>query len=330
MIDMRGVDLNLLVSLDALIEEANVTRAAARLGVSQPALSAQLARLRDLFRDPLLVPSETGRGMIATARALELRVPLHAALKDIEMVVKRPPVFDPMIAERVFSIAASDNATVVLGLALIERLRETAGPGVRVSFRNSSADLIAAQLKSGEVDLLIGSERMIAPAMKARKLIDERYVMAQRKGHPRGAKALDLVAYCSLRHVLVSTSGGSLHGFIDEQLERIGYRRNVVLSVHQFILAPMILAATDYVCTLPARLTQRFADRLDMFELPFKAQGFTLSAAWHPRNQADPPHIWLRQQLADVAAVPTHPLKRRGAAANAPLHPSPLPLRRRP
>ena len=147
MINTKTVDLNLLVSLDALIEEPNVTRASARLGISQPALSAQLARLRVLFRDPLLVPSETGRGMIPTARALELQAPLHSALNDLETVVRRPPAFDPLTAERVFAIAASDNATVVLGLGLIERLRASAGPSVRISFRNSDADQIAAQLE---------------------------------------------------------------------------------------------------------------------------------------------------------------------------------------
>ena len=126
--------------------------------------------------------------------------------------------------------------------------------------------------------------------------------MAQRKGHPRGKKRLDLKTYCSLSHVLVSTSGGSFRGDIDEQLEKVGRRRNVVLSIHQFILAPMFLRITDYVATLPARFVDRFTDDLDTFELPFKARGFTLSAAWHPRNQADPAHIWLREQLSGIAA----------------------------
>jgi len=304
MIDLKGTDLNLLVSLDALIDEANVTRAAARLNISQPALSAQLARLRDLFRDPLLVPSSTGRGMIPTARALELRVPLHLALKDIETAIKRPPAFDSLTADRSFAIAASDNATVVLGVALIEHVQKIAGPGVRVSFRTPSADLIASQLEGGEVDLLIGSERMVPKDVKTCRLVDERYLMAQRKGHPRGKKPLDLKTYCKLSHILVSTGGGSFRGDIDEQLERIGRRRRVVLSIHQFVLAPMFLRMTDYVATLPARFVDRFADELDTFELPFKARGFSLSAAWHPRNQADPGHIWLRKQLSAVAAAP--------------------------
>jgi len=299
--DMKGIDLNLLASLDILIEEANVTHAAARLGISQPALSAQLSRLRDLFGDPLLVPSETGRGMLPTARALEMRVPLRTALKDLESVVRRPASFDPLVDSRTFAIGASDNATVTLGLALIERLRTIASPGIRISFETPRGDQVAARLERGEIDLLIGSDRMVPPSMKARRLLSETYVMVQRKGHPRGHCPLDLDAYCALDHVLVSTSGGSFYGFIDEQLEKLGYRRDVVLSVHQFTMVPMIVAATDFVSTLPRRFAARFADRLDMFELPFAAQGFNLFSAWHPRLHADPAHVWLRRVLVDVA-----------------------------
>lgn len=302
--NMRGIDLNLLVSLDVLLDEANVTRAAARLGVSQPGLSAQLSRLRDLFGDPLLVPSETGRGMIPTVRAMEMKDALHVALADLETVVRRPSGFDPRRDDRTFQIAASDNATIVLGLALVERLRETAGSGIRLAFRGARADTIAGDLERGDVDLLIGSERMVPPSAKARKLLDERYVMVQRRGHPRGIAALDLDAYCALDHVLVSTSGGSLSGFVDEQLEALGRRRAVVLSVHQFLLAPTIVEATDLVSTLPGRLARRFATRLDLFDLPFAARGFSLFAAWHPRVHADPAHVWLRGELAAVAATP--------------------------
>ncbi|MEJ2631264.1 MAG: LysR family transcriptional regulator [Acidihalobacter sp.] len=299
--DDKNIDLNLLASLDVLIEEANVTHAAARLGISQPALSAQLARLRDLFDDPLLVPSETGRGMLPTVRALELKTPLHAALKDLEAAVRRPSTFDPLTDERSFAISASDYATVVFGLTLIERLRAVAGRGIRISFQNVRTDAIGAQLERGDLDLLIGSERMVPPTMKARKLIDERFVMIQRKGHPRGTVAVDLDGYCALEHVLVSTSGGSLHGFIDEQLAELGYRRSVVLSVHQFILAPMVVEATDFVSTVPERLARRFADRIDIFELPFAARGFSLYAAWHPRSHADPAHVWLRNRLVEAS-----------------------------
>ncbi len=300
--DLRGVDLNLLVSLDALLDERNVTRAARRLHLSQSSVSAQLARLRDVFGDPLLMPAATGRGMTPTARALALAEPLHAALKDLETLVRQRPSFDPKCDERAFQIAASDNATVVLGLPLMQRLKAVAGPGVRVAFRIPDASRVAEQMERGEIDLLIGSERMVPATMKTRRLLTEKFVLAQRKGHPRGKKAVDLNAYCKLEHVLVSTSGGSFEGFMDEQLGSLLRKRNVVLSVQQFTLVPEILRTTDYVCTLPRHLAEQFSHVVDCFELPFKAEGFSLFVAWHPRNHSDPAALWLRDYVSSFAA----------------------------
>lgn len=313
MVDFKGVDLNLLVTLDALLDERNVTHAAERLGLTQPAVSAQLARLRRIFGDPLLMPADTGRGMIASARALALLEPLHAALKDLESVVRRRPEFDPMTDARHFVIAASDNATSTLGMSLLERLQVTAGGGVRVAFVHARQSDIAAQLESGEVDMLIGSERMVPPTMRARKLVDEMFVMAQRKSHPRGMNRVTLDAYCKLRHVLVSTSGGSFFGFVDEQLQLLARSREVVVSVQAFTVVPDLLCHSDYVCTMPARLVARYADRLDAFALPFDLPGFSLSAAWHPRNHADPAIAWLRNTLSEVAGE-TRPDARRSRA----------------
>jgi DNA-binding transcriptional LysR family regulator len=142
---------------------------------------------------------------------------------------------------------------------------------------------------------------MVPAWTKARKLYDERFVFVQRKGHPRGAAPVDLDSYCALRHVLVSTSGGSFHGFMDEHLEALGRARRVALSVQHFTLVPELLARTDYVSTLPSRLVARHRNVLDVFELPFAARGFSLFAAWHPRNQADPGSVWLREKLAQIA-----------------------------
>ena len=301
MLDLRSVDLNLLVSLDALLAERNVTHAAQRLHLSQPALSAQLNRLRQLFDDGLLLTAENGRGMTPTPRALSLAEPLREALLGLQRVVRHEPRFDPMHDERSFHVAASDNATALLGLPMMTQLAQVAGPGVRLAFRTTHAERIAQQMERGEIDLLLGSERGVPDIMKARKLLSERFVMAQRKGHPRGTGPLDIDTYCALQHVLVSTSGGSFHGFMDEHLEALQRRRRVVLSVQHFTLMPDILGATDYVGTLPLRLAMRFAATLDSFELPFKAQGWTLHAAWHPRNQRDPASLWLRQWVAGCA-----------------------------
>ena len=295
-------DLNLLASLDVLIEETNVTRAAMRLGLSQPALSAQLARLRDLFGDPLLVPSETGRGMVPTARALALRDPLHTALKDLKTIMRRPPDFDPRCDTRDFAISSSDLATTILGFPLVERIREVAGSGIRLSFRNLPPnDSGGTALERGDVDLVIGAGQHLPASMKVFKLFDERYVAIRRKDQPHGTGTLDLAGYCEVDHLVVSPINGDFCGSVDEQLKILGRRRHVVLSVPQFILAPMIVERTDLVATIPERFARRFADRVDVSELPFRTPDFSLFAAWHPRSHEDPAHIWLRNWLAELA-----------------------------
>jgi DNA-binding transcriptional LysR family regulator len=246
--------------------------------------------------------------MIPTPRALELKVPLHLALKDLEAVVKRPPTFDPRSAERTFSIAASDAMTAVLGVGLIARAQKLAGPGVRISFRAPNPDLAAVQLERGQLDLLIGDQRNVPHGMTIQRLYDDHHVVAQRKGHPHGTKPLDLDTYCGLSHILVSNSGiGSFRGHIDEQLEELGRRRNVVYSVHHFILVPMLLRTTDCVAALPSRLPVLFTRELDTFELPFAPWGFTVTSSWHPRFDADTAHIWLRDQISAVAGGSSPP-----------------------
>jgi DNA-binding transcriptional LysR family regulator len=299
--DMNRVDLNLLVSLDVLLEEANVTRAAGRLKLSQPALSAQLARLRELFGDPLLLPAETGRGMTLTARASGLREPLRAALRDLDRVVTHAPEFDPAHSTRAFQIALSDNGVAILGVDLVAWVAAHAGPGIRVAFRPVDPGRIGAQLESGEVDLLISIDSLIPSAMKARVLLKDNYCMAQRKGHPRGTAPPDLDVYCALSHVLVSPDGGGFRGFMDEYLQRLGRRRQVAVSVPQYHLMPDILEATDYVGVMPSRLCHRFAARLDAFELPIPTHDISLYASWHPRMHADAAHQWLRERVAAIA-----------------------------
>jgi DNA-binding transcriptional LysR family regulator len=300
-IDLKGVDLNLLVSLSVLLDEGNVTRAAERLHVGQPALSAQLARLRRLFDDPLLVPSPGGRGMTATPRAQALEAPLHEVLRGLEQLVRQRPEFDPHRDERMFQVAETDNALVIVGLPLIESLAREAGPGVRLALRAPDAPEAIAQLERGDVDLLIGIGDRVPPTMRSRRLLTERFVLVQRHGHPRGTGALDLDAYCALTHVVVSSTGGSHSGLLDAHLAGLGRRREVMLSVQHFTLLPEIVRTTDHVATLPSRLAERHAATLERFELPFASPLFTLHAAWHPRQHADPALRWLRTML--VAAV---------------------------
>lgn len=301
MMDMRGADLPLLVSLDVLLEESNVTRAAARLNLSQPALSAQLARLRALFGDPLLLPAESGRGMVATPRALALQEPLRAALRALgHAVLQGPAAFDPRSGKRTFRIAGNDNNITMMMPPLLRQLDRHGGPDLKLAFVPHHLERIVGQMERGEIDLLAGAPRFAPDALRVRRLTQTRYRMAQRKGHPRGAAPLDLDSYCRLRHVIVSNEGG-FRGFIDGLIEARGRRREVAVSVAQYGLVPPILAATDLVCSLPQEFLASHADRLDIFDLPLDAGQFDLAIAWHPRSDNDPAHRWLREQLLGAA-----------------------------
>jgi DNA-binding transcriptional LysR family regulator len=238
--------------------------------------------------------------MTRTARALELMEPLQSALRMLETVVHRQPIFDPLTDTRRFVVAASDQTILVLGLPLMQAWPQLAGPGVQLAFVSAELAGLAERFERGELDLLLGSERMVLPTLKARRLYEERFVVAQRKGHPRGTAPYTLDEYCAFEHVLVSTSGGSFFGFMDEHLETLGRARRVALSVQHFTLVPEVLARTGYIATLPERLIARYGDLLDLFELPFEARGFTMHAGWHPRSQNDPAHVWLRETVAGM------------------------------
>lgn len=179
--DLARIDLNLLVSLDVPLAECNVTRAATRLHISQPALTAQLARLRELFGAPLLVPSPKGRGMTPTARALALQGPLRAALKMPGAVVQSELSFAPARDERTFRIAVGDNATGAIGAPLAAQLASHAGERGRVAFSMAAAEEIARLMEEGKFDLLINSERTVPAELQTQVLRREAFVMAQRK-----------------------------------------------------------------------------------------------------------------------------------------------------
>jgi DNA-binding transcriptional LysR family regulator len=277
----------------------SVTRAAARLHISQPALSAQLARLRDLFGDQLLVPSESGRGMVPTARALALRDGLRQSLRQLHAAVRDPESFDPASAERTFMVAANDNVVTMFGIELVRRIAASGGRGLRAGFCEPNLDGIVGRMERGELDLLLGAAQTIPPQLKAIALSSERYVMAQRRGHPRGTRAPTLKQFSALGHVLVSTKG-DFHSFLDQRLGELGQKRRVAVVVPHYNLVPAILANTDYVCTLPVRFLQKFAGQLDIFSLPFDLPEFAIAMAWHSRSEHDAGHRWLREQLKTV------------------------------
>lgn len=296
---MKKHDMGLLVSLDVLLEEANVTRAARRLAISQPALSAQLARLRQVLDDPLLVPAERGRGMRLTPRAAQLKSPLHELLTRLEDLVEAPYAFDPSTAKRDFTIALNDNAAMTIGLDLIECIRKQSYAGIRLAMLQIPRDEVLDLAARGRIDLVIGTRAFMPPGLRTHDLVDDRFQVAQRKGHPRGTAAMTLEQYCAYEHVLVSTNG-SYHSGIDDFLAELGHYRHTTVSVQYYTAVPPILERTNCLATLPERFLHRFDHMIDRFDLPFAFDPFQLQVGWHPRFDEDLGHQWLREQLIAV------------------------------
>jgi DNA-binding transcriptional LysR family regulator len=296
--DLNRIDLNLLVSLDVLLAECNVTHAARRLALSQPALSAQLRQLRELFRDPLLLPA--ARGMTPTARALELQAPLRGMLASLSGLVAERLPFEPATATDTFRIAASDSIHAALSVPLIARLRGVA-PQVKIALFAADAARLGEQLGSGELDLALMSATRIPPSLKTRPLYDEGFLCLLRRGHPAAARPLDLDSFCRLDHVLVSPAGGGFQGVVDEVLGKLGRTRRVAVSLGSFLLAPELVAASDLACTVPARLARRWSERLSVLAPPCEVGGFAVHMSWHPRAHSDPAQRWLREQVTAVA-----------------------------
>lgn len=306
--DLHRIDLNLLVSLDMLLAEKNVTRAARRLSMSQPALSAQLRQLRDLFGDPLLVPA--ARGMTPTLRAIDMQDALRDLLASVNRLVTGQTAFDPATATNTFRIAATDSIHAAVCVPLIAHIRSHA-PGIRLALFAADREAAGEKLASGELDVVLGTPQGLPPAAKARTLYEESFLCLLRRGHPYGKRPLDLDAFCQLEHILVSPSGGGFSGAVDEALAQMGRQRRVLASLNSFLLAPSLVAGTDMICTVPARLARATGEAVTVAAPPCELASFVVQMGWHPRTDNDPAQKWLRQQ---VLAAPENPLRDRDAS----------------
>ncbi len=290
----RRIDLNLLVTLDALLVEHNVTRAAERLHLSQPAVSVQLARLRELFGDPLLLPGP--RGMRPTARADALREPLRQALESLEQAVAPSRPFNPAAARLTWRVAAADYGASTILLPALAGLR-VAAPGTRLAILGLNPPALARQAEQGDIDLAFHITEEAPPGLRRRAIFTERYVLAGRAGHPRLKRRPTLAQFCKLDHVIVSPAGGGFQGATDAVLAERGQTRNVVLSIPHFLFLESVLTRTDLVAMVPSRLV-RNSDVLQVVEPPFEAPGFEMLMLWHERVHRDPAHRWLREHIA--------------------------------
>jgi DNA-binding transcriptional LysR family regulator len=303
---MERTDLNLLPALDALLRAGSVTGAARQLGLSPPAVSHALSRLRRRLGDPLLV--RAGRRMVLTPRAEGLKARAAAAHAEAAALLSQPVAFVPERLERAFVIHASDNVLAVLGAAL-HRVT-SAAPGVALRFvPNLPGD--ADELREGRADLAIGIYGDLPPELRTRPLYTDRFVCALRRDHPAVRGRLTLEAFLALEHVQVAPRGRP-GGLLDATLAERGLSRRVVRAVPFFLSALLLAAETDAVVTLPERVARAMAGRLglQLVEPPLALPPYTLSLVWHPRMDRDEAHRWLREavlQAARLAAPGTHP-----------------------
>jgi len=286
-------DLNLLVTLDAVLAEGSVTGAARRLGLSPSAMSRALARLRDTTGDPLLV--RAGRGLVPTPRALELRERIAGLVEEAEAVLRPADGPDLATLERTFTLRASEGFVENFGPELIARVAAEA-PRVRLRFV-AKPDKRAASLREGSVDLETGVvEPTTGPELRAQALFRDRLVGVVRGDHALAGGAVTAARYLVARHIAVSRDGAPQWP-VDQELERAGHAREVIVTVGGFGTAVGLARSTDLVATVPDRHTARLRDGMHTFPLPLETAEFTVSALWHPRLDADPAHRWLRRVL---------------------------------
>ena len=283
-------DLNLLFTLDVLLAEGSVARAARRLHLSPSAMSRALARLREATGDPLLV--RAGRGLVASPRALELRDSVSQLVHDAEAALRPAGKLDLGQLERTFTLRASEGFVENFGASLLSRIFGEA-PGVRLHFLHK-LDKDSGPLRDGSVDLETGVvDKAIGPEVRAQALIRDRYVGVVRVGHPLGEGDITPARFAAARHVHVSRRESD-KGPIDDALAGMGLQRQIATTVGGFAAALALVRVSDLVACVHERHTGVLYAGMHSFALPVPIAPFTVSMLWHPRLDGDPAHRWLR------------------------------------
>ncbi len=299
---LTGLNLNLLVALDALLSERNVTRAARRVGITQPAMSQTLGRLRELFADPLLV--RRGRAMVLTPRAEAMLVPLSDALLSVERAVQLGMGFDAATSTRIFSVALPDlSATVILGPLL--GLIGVEAPGVRVQVEPLSMSRLSDKLASGAIDLVLAAHLSSSEGLRRETLLTDDYVCLVRRGHPLARrKRVRIDDYAAHGH-LAYTPVGFVPPPISEAVPGFASTSGIRASVPYLLALPEVVRRTDLVATVPRRLLCAPIDFRGVvtLEAPRELPAVVDSLWWHPRFDSDPAHQWLRKRVHEALAA---------------------------
>jgi DNA-binding transcriptional LysR family regulator len=296
--DIRAVDLNLLKAFDALHSERAVTRAASRIGLSQPAMSHALSRLRGLFSDDLFV--RTPGGMEPTARAREIAPLVSSAIERIEAALNLGAGFDPATSSAIFTAGMGEYAEVALVGWLAEAFSRAAPHATLRLLSLHGADA-PEQLERGTVDVAVAHLRAMPPTIETRLLFRDPFVVVARQGHAITKAPLTVEIYAAQNHVLVSPRGDA-SGALDRLLVDYGQRRRVALLVATYLAVPAALAASDLIATVPSRAASLIAAHAALATLPLPIDhAATVSIAWHRRTTSEPAQAWFRGLLTEAA-----------------------------
>lgn len=313
-IQLRRLDLNLLLALDALLHAEEVGLAAERMRLTPSAMSHALRRLRIHFDDPLLIKGK-GR-MLRTAKAEALAGPLRKALLELEQAVNIEAHFSPATARRHFSIATNDYGDLIILPRLMALLAGQA-PGIDLRVSHFDPETSQAPLETGNIELALHHPLQRAAEIHQQLLFKDDYCCAVRKHHPGIESPFDLENYLRMSHLRI-TARRDRPDPIDQALSRLNRTRRLALTIPNFSSAPMLVATTDLVLSAPRRCIQEWCRILpiESHELPLELPGFSIAMLWHERFQRDPAHQWLREKLRRIAAhmTPDSPVAQRPAS----------------
>ena len=298
MMNIALVDLNLLIVFDAVMREKHVTRAAKRIGMTQPAVSNALNRLRHIAKDDLFVRSADG--VVPTARALDLGPPIRQAITLVEYAFD-PTTFDPKNSNDEFNIAISNYTASILFPKLAELLEKEA-PDINVRSKQLGDVDLLKELEAANIDFIIAGQQLEETEnFISEPLYDEEFVCVMRKGHPLAKKQkITVKEFSQSKHLMVATTGKAF-GFVDYLLEAKGMKRRVAMTVNQFLVAPAIIRCSNMILTVSKRVAERFTlDSVKIFPLPLFTNPLRLKLIWHKRTDANPGTRWIRNKIIEI------------------------------
>ncbi len=296
--DLRDIDLNLLVIFNQLLMDRRVSTSAEKLGLSQPAVSNALKRLRARLKDELFV--RTSRGMEPTPYALHLVEPIGYALNTLQNALNQRDSFDPATSERTFTLGLTDIGEIYFMPTLIATLSRLA-PNIKISSLRHNSGSLSEDMAAGNVDIAIGLLPGLTTGFFQRRLFKQRYVCMFRQGHPQARNPISLSQYKSLPHVGV-TSANTGHSEIDDWMTRKGIARDIQLHLPHFVAVGHILQSSDLIATVPERFAKKCAEpfQLQASPLPFKLPEIAISLFWHAKYNREPANMWLRQRMVEL------------------------------